>query len=287
MKRQFPCDEVMACADCPARANEPRCDYAAIFEVNGRGGASSALSWMVVPSLRKRAVHRQGDRLSLEVRLFGALARHELFLRRFLPALQIGGMLDGLGRWRQLQGGIYGKLDVVDGWVWQEAGWAKIFDRNDKVLPIPVAPVRHVTPPAGFAEVGPQRIAFVTPVALYRNGEPVLEITLDEVLAAARRRLVDVGAVRRGSDAYRELCDIVEEAKLSSTRSSEFEPVDLRSEQMKAARHKEARAFCIGSFVTESVPGRARALLAAAALLHVGKGTRQGCGGFAVASAGG
>jgi hypothetical protein len=281
MKRQFPCESEARCSQCTTKTAAGGCEYETLFF--GKGVESNAsLAWMLVPPLCARSVYRTGDLLTFEVRLFGALASHDLFLRRFLPALQVGGRLQGMGHWQQFQQGTHGRFEVVGAEVWQSSSWHQVLDARGRVVQEGISPLRGIPMPSERPGESDHRFEFVTPVALLRGGEPVETFSLSEVLFATNRRLMSLGAVERGTPLDEGFKAIAQAARATVTIEEVFGIADLRTETMKEKRYKAADVYRIGHFIVRDVPEAAWPLIAAASLLHIGKGTRQGCGALVV-----
>jgi hypothetical protein len=224
--------------------------------------------FVIVPPLNPKKVYRAGEIFHWELKLLGRSASHQFFAERFMPALEIGGMLAGVGNWIELEGGHFGRFEIAQVSVDTEQTWQEIYNRQrwfyQNVSPLYLD---HALP-AVVSDKAYATISWLTPICLQKKHENLCQITLADLMYFIWRRLT----VLHGKKNEETLPSILRQAEKT---------VLLRQELLPVATYREHDTlYRVGRLVYDHVPESLLPLCIAGSLAHIGKSTRYGYGAY-------
>jgi hypothetical protein len=279
MRSQFECEPTFPCKKCSKSQEKPYCDFPLIFEPQIYGSEKTP-SWLILPPLNRRNVLLKGERISVEIRTFGELASHELFIKRFLPSMELGMMIKGIGNWIEKGVAPYGRILLLFVHIWQKNGWLKIYDREKRLIEKDFLPLTEIEAKLP-QQANSWKIDFITPVCLTKNGNSILSPSFADVVEASFRRIYYLLNERREEfSKWGEKS--IEMAKSVETISSNFHIHEIRSKKMVMDGFKKDKIYVSGELVVKKIPDELFPLLFAGGLTHIGKGVSQGYGGFVI-----
>ncbi|WP_291322557.1 CRISPR system precrRNA processing endoribonuclease RAMP protein Cas6 [Desulfonatronospira sp.] len=256
-KKIFPCRLNDPCETCRVE----NCDYVRFFRTDL---TSSAFSYCIIPPLRPRSAYYHGEKFYFEIRLLGESAHFDYVLKYLAPAVEQGGLLQGIGGWYKDAERHFGRFKLNSIYSWRADTWDRIFSGSKGFTVNSSAPVSfqesYHTQNRKY-----HRISFYTPCCLKRQKQVLSEPSFDDILYFSAMRLRSVC----GDQTMRLEGDIFDNPG----------PVSSHFSQVSQAKNSR---YIIGEISVE-VPEKTVPVLMAGSLCHIGKGVSQGYGGFFLA----
>ena len=124
--KQFTCVSKKTCIDCKIE----QCDWRSLFDPS-----KQEYHFVILPPLSRKKVYRQGECFYFELKLLGRAAKHELFTKRFMPAIEMGGRLTGIGNWIDMPKAHFGRFDIEKIFLAKDKQWLEIYNRQKWFFP--------------------------------------------------------------------------------------------------------------------------------------------------------
>lgn len=260
-----------ACESCSLRGP---CVYTRVFETFVEGepppllrGVRTAPRPLVFEPVSEGKDFSPGDRLVMDLVLVGQAAELQAHAVRALGKMAVAGLGEARAPFRLVA------VDRPDG-----NGWTSCLER-------PAEGGRAVfrSAPAGLPRVIPEpgsgvTVRFSTPTRVLKDGQPLADLSFRELVFAMLRRVLEVAHFHvPGAEVSWEFREYLD-------RASEVEVVrgDLRWYESERFSSRQGRRHTTSGFVGEmelaGPVGEFLPLLAAAEVLHVGKGATFGLG---------
>ena len=253
-KKFFPCHPGESCAKCQAE----ECDFVRFFRTDL---TPSAFTYCIIPPLRPRSTYYHGENFYFEIRLFGDCAHFDYVLKYLAPAVEQGGLLQGIGGWYKDSDKHFGRFRLNSIYLWQDDAWDRIFSGDKGFLVNSPAPASfkeaYNTQGREFKKIG-----FYTPCCLKRQKQVLNKPDLNDIVYFSAMRL-------------RSVCG---DPKMQLEGDVFDNPDPSRSEFTQVEQAKNSRYY-IGE-ISAKIPEATVPLLMAGSLCHIGKGVSQGYGGF-------
>ena len=263
LRRQFTCTSRNPCPGC--QQGSP-CDWMALF---GNLPEEASHHFVIVPPLAPKKVYRAGETFAWEIKLLGRSAAHELFATRFMPALEMGGLLAGVGNWSELVDGHFGRFEIAQVSVDAGNAWQEIYNRKQWFH-------QHVAPlyldrmlPAMLNHQAYSTITWITPFCLQKKHENLTQVTLADLLYFIWRRLC---VLHQGNVDKILLHNILQQADKTEMLHHDLLPI--------ASYREHDTLYRIGRIAYSHIPDALLPLCLAGSLIHIGKSTRYGYGTY-------
>ena len=249
--KQFPCLLERRCDDCNRRSS---CDWIALFS---HKTTEQIFHFSIVPSFSPKKIYRAGEFFDFELKLMGKGAFHELFAERFMPAIEMAGLLKGIGNWIDISNANYGRFQVERVFVENDGKWKQIFDHATDLLDSNVDPQALGCMLDFDQNKVYDTIRWVTPFCFLKQGELLQELSLENLLYFVRQRLKNF---------------------ISSPENFPLERIKIIEEYLEPIAALKGRSYNIGYTKFEKIPTRFIPYLIAGSFLHLGRNVRHGYG---------
>ena len=239
-------------------------DWHALFE-SYRG---DQFHFTLVPPLSRKKVYRSGEYFAFEIRLFGQAAQHRLLVERLLPAIEMGGKLNGIGSWIDIPQSGYGRFEIDKVLVARSDKWEEVYNPRQWFL-------REVVPDdvnALITESTEPRttLTWLTPFCLKQKNKNIAEPDLASLVKFISVRLTQMQP-EFCRDHFTELLDQAQQVRVLQ-----------RDLQLVELFEKRSDMFHIGKITFEQLPPPLAWMLDIGSIIHIGKATRYGNGVYEI-----
>ena len=235
-------------------------DWHALFE----SCRADRFHFTIVPPLSLKKIYRAGEYFAFEIRLFGQAAQHRLLIERFLPAIEMGGKLNGIGSWIDIPQSNYGCFEVHKVLVARPDKWVEVYNPRQwffqEVVPDDVN--------AAVAQTSEQRttLTWLTPFCLKQKNTHIVEPDIASLVKFISVRLIQL----QPSFCRDHFTEILAQAQKVRIFQHDLRLVELFE--------KRSDMFQIGKIIFEQLPPPLARMLDIGSIIHIGKATRYGNG---------